>query len=98
MKAKRVSKIAKGRFARALVLRGSKEKTVGGLKKDALVKNKNGRIVSRKVSLKGKKSKWIAAVTKARSQLKIKGFAVVGGKTAAGQKLLKAARSIYKKK
>merc|ERR1719421_1754440 len=57
-------------------------KTVGGLAKADLVKSKSGKIVSKKLSLKGKKSKWIAAVTKARAALKIKGFQIVGGKTA----------------
>merc|ERR1711992_135855 len=50
MKAKRVSKIAKGRLAKALVLRGSKEKTQGGLTKDMIIKNKRGKLVSKKQS------------------------------------------------
>jgi hypothetical protein len=49
---------------------------IGGLKKDALIKNKNGRIVSKKMSARGKASKWIKAVTAARKALGIKGFAV----------------------
>ncbi len=53
--------------------------------------------MSKKASAKGKGNKWIKAVTKARASLKIKGFSPIGGKTAAGQKLLKAARSFYKK-
>ena len=83
--------------ANRAVFEGRKMKTVGGLKKENLVKNKNGKIVSKKASAKGKASKWIKAVTKARASLKIKGFAPVGGKTAAGQKLLKLAKSFYKK-
>merc|ERR1740121_2591133 len=43
MKAKRVSKIAKGRFAKAMVFRGSKEKTAGGLTKDMVMRNKRGK-------------------------------------------------------
>merc|ERR1719214_269869 len=82
-KAMKKSIIAKGRMAKFLVFSGKKVKTVGGLKKESLTKSKSGKIVSKKASLKGKKNKWIAAVTKARSALKVKGFAVIGGKTAA---------------
>merc|ERR1739848_242471 len=73
-KKKKVSKIAKGKFRKVLVLRGKKEKTVGGLKATDLIKNKNGKVVSKKASAKAKKSPWIAAVTAARSALKLKGF------------------------
>ena len=90
------SVIAKGRLAKVMVLRGSKAHTTGGLKASDLTKNKNGRVVSKKKSAAGKKSKWIQACVKARSALKIKGFAVIGGKTAQGQALLKKARSFYK--
>merc|ERR1711918_270355 len=61
-------------MAKAMVLRGTKAKTVGGLKASDLYKNKRGKIVSKKASAKGKKSAWIQAVQKARSALKIKGF------------------------
>merc|ERR1712004_343177 len=54
MKAKRVSKIAKGRMAKALVFRGSKSKTSGGLQKDSLMKNKRGKVVSKRASANGK--------------------------------------------
>merc|ERR1719420_1797528 len=84
-------------YAKRAVWTGKFVKTVGGLKKDSLVKSKSGKIVSKKMSLKGKKSKWIAAVTKARSALKVKGFQIIGGKTAAGKALLAKAKSFYKK-
>merc|ERR1739848_93586 len=74
MKKKTVSKIAKGRMAKAMVLRGSKAKTVGGLQAKDLMKNKNGKIVSKKASNAGKKHPWMIAVKKARAALKIKGF------------------------
>merc|ERR1719335_449191 len=96
-KAMKKSVVAKGRMAKFLVFSGRKMKTVGGLKKESLTKNKNGKIVSKKKSAKGKKSKWIQAVQKARAALKVKGFAAVGGKTAAGKALLAKARSFYKK-
>ena len=67
-------------------------KTKGGLKKDTLIKNKNGRIVSKKLSAKGKASKWIKAVTAARKALGVKGFVVIKK----GSALYKKARSLYK--
>merc|ERR1719370_1574464 len=96
-KAKRVSKIAKGKRARAAVFNGRKEKTYTGLKKGDLMKNKSGKIVTRKASARGKKSKFMNAVVAARKALGIKGFQAVGGKTAKGQALLKKVRSLYKK-
>merc|ERR1719181_2665283 len=75
MKKKSVSKIARGRLAKVMVLRGSKAKTVGGMTAKDLTKNKAGRVVSKKLSAKGKKSPWILACKKARAALKIKGFA-----------------------
>merc|ERR1719421_2731633 len=81
MKAKRVSKIAKGKMARAVVFRGSKEKTLSGMQKSDLKKNKNGRIVSKKASARAAAAfktsaagKWIAAVKLARKELKLTGF------------------------
>merc|ERR1711988_2018142 len=77
MKKKAVSKVGKGRYAKAMVLRGTKVKTVGGLTAKDLVKNVRGRIVSKKRSAFAKKSPWIAAVKKARAALKIKGFCAI---------------------
>jgi len=79
MKAKRVSKVAKGRLAKALVLRGSKEKTTGGLRRDALMKNKRGKVVSKRASAAGKRAYkqiagWVEGVMAARRALKMKGF------------------------
>merc|ERR1719198_1010168 len=59
MKKKHVSKIARGSHSKAMVLRGSKEKTVGGLSAKDLMKNQNGKIVSKKRSAFSKKSPWI---------------------------------------
>merc|ERR1712078_485581 len=77
MKKKSVSVIGRGIMAKAMVLRGSKEKTVGGLCAKDLTKNKFGKIVSKKNSALGKKSPWIQACAKARKALKITGFAVI---------------------
>merc|ERR1719271_1525183 len=77
MKKKTVSKIARGRLAKVMVLRGSKGKTVGGLTAKDLVKSKSGKVVSKKRSAFAKKSPWIAACKKARAVLKIKGFCAI---------------------
>merc|ERR1719209_1643938 len=101
-KAMKVSKIAKGKRAKSSVFRGTKVKTVGGLKKSDLIRNKRGKIVSRKSSEAAKKrgksiAKFGAAVKQARKILGIKGFQAVGGKSQKGQALLKKARSLYRK-
>merc|ERR1719245_218097 len=75
MKAKKVSKIAKGKFARSLVFKGIKEKTKTGLQRQDLMKNRSGKIVSKKASAAAKKryqgsqlQKWIKAVSTARKE------------------------------
>merc|ERR1712098_962165 len=68
------------RAARSRVWRGKLSKTNGGLSKSGLTKNKSGKIVSKKASANGSKNykkglhKWIAAVMRARKELKLKGF------------------------
>lgn len=91
-KAKKVSKV--GRYFQ--VLKGTREKTKGGLRKEDLTKNKNGKVVSKKRLAQGKKNKFAIAVSKARKTLGCKGFVPIGGKSAQGQALLKKARSFYK--
>merc|ERR1719324_1395716 len=85
MKAKRVSNVAKGKNARAVVFRGSKAKTASGMTKEKLMKNKNGRIVSRRASARAKRNfagsalkKWADAVKAARKALGVTGFVAVG--------------------
>merc|ERR1712072_707520 len=94
---KRVSKVGRGRLAKAMVFKGSKAKTVGGLTKAMITRNKHGRYVSKKKSARGKKNAWMKAVARARRALKVKGFCPVGGKSAAGKRLLAKARGFYKK-
>merc|ERR1712087_186658 len=99
MKAKRVSKIAKGRFAKTLVFRGSKAKTSGGLKKDGLMKNKNGKVVSKRANANGKRAyqrirRWTQCVTGARKELNIKGFCAVNGR-GQGKALYAKAKALY---
>merc|ERR1712079_676874 len=74
MKKKRVSIIAKGKYARSVVFRGTKQRTAGGLSKDQLHRNKQGRIVSKKATANGKKQfknikAWTDAVKAARKQM-----------------------------
>ena len=100
MKAKRVSKIAKGKHQRAQVLRGTKEKTASGLTKDKLFKNKRGKIVSRKASAAGKKrysaiKMWAESVAAARKALNLKGFVAVNGPKPEGKALYAKAKAIY---
>jgi len=96
-KKKRVSKIAKGKLAKYLVFKGSKEKTASGLTKSDLVKNKNGRIVSKKQMAAGKKAynnikNWVAAVVKARKALGVKGFVTIKK----GTPLYSKAKALYR--
>merc|ERR1719331_2254965 len=102
MKAKRVSKVARGRFARALVLRGSKERTVGGLKRDQLMKNKRGKVVSKRASANGRRryrniQDWVEAVVEARAELRVSGFVAVNGKSLQGKALFVKAKAIRAK-
>merc|ERR1719506_3138683 len=91
MKKKAVSKIAKGRMAKALVFRGSKEKTVGGLTATSLTKNKYGKIVSKKRSAFAKKNNWTTAIQKARKALGLKGFVAIKK----GSALYKKTKELY---
>merc|ERR1712187_229533 len=100
MKAKSV--IAKGKRARAAVFSGSKVKTLSGLTKDKLTKNKNGRIVSKASSARAKKNfsnsigAWTQAVAAARKALGVQGFCAIGGQTAQGKALYAKAKSLMK--
>merc|ERR1719247_1893389 len=95
MKKKSVSKIAKGRMVKSVVFRGTKEKTVGGLTKSDLIKNKFGKIVSKKASLRAKRNNhikgWTTAVQKARKALGLKGFVAIKK----GSALYKKAKEFY---
>merc|ERR1712136_133165 len=80
------------------VFRGTKLKTKGGLVKKDLMKNKQGKVISKKRYATGRKNfknggiaKWSKAVTEARKNLGITGFYAVKKGTA----LYKEARKIY---
>ena len=97
-KAKRVSKIAKGKRAKSAVFKGRKEKTASGHKKSDLMKNKAGKVVTKKSHAAGVKSYkrisgWTAACVKARKALNCKGFVAIKK----GSALYNKARSFYGK-
>merc|ERR1739845_113403 len=100
MGAKRVSIIATGKRSKASVFRGTKVKTSGGLKKADIMRNKAGKLVSKKKSAASKKrfnasgaSKWGAAIKAARKALGLKGFVAIKK----GSPLYTKAKSLYKK-
>ena len=86
-------KVISASLARRHAFAGKIDKTKGGLAKSALVKNKSGKVVSKKASLRAKKSPWIAAVQSARKELKIKGFCAIKK----GTPLYKRAKELYAK-
>merc|ERR1711904_113849 len=91
-KRKKVSKIARGRMAKALVFRGSKEKTVGGLSRESLMKNKRGKVVSKRQNAHGKRAfknveTWLESFMQAREMLRVEGFYALNGKTLQGKAL-----------
>merc|ERR1712224_289193 len=95
-KAKKVSKIAKGKHMRAAVFSGTKDKTKTGLKKSDLIRSKSGKIVSRKSSAAGKKAYvhikgWTVAVQKAKKELGLKGFVAIKK----GSAVYKKAKELY---
>merc|ERR1719263_1132552 len=101
MKKKSVSKIARGRFAKVLVYKGTKAKTVGGLTADKLIKNKRGKIVSKRKSAAGKRmygniKAWTEAFMSARKELHVVGFHAVNGKSLQGKALYFKAKSFFK--
>merc|ERR1719190_137443 len=99
MKAKRVSKIARGKRAKSAVLAGRRQKTVGGLTAEKLMRNSYGKVVSKAASARAKKNyaksikTWIDAVQTARKSLSLQGFVAINGKSAQGKALYAKAKS-----
>merc|ERR1711972_531074 len=103
MKCKRVSKVARGRMAKAMVFRGSKVKTVGGLTKDALMKSKRGKVVSKRASAHGKRifgnvEPWLDSLMEARKALHVSGFVAINGKSLVGKALYVKSKALYSSK
>merc|ERR1712086_1170090 len=91
---------AKGRFAKSVVLRGGKEKTAGGLTKALLMKNKRGKVVSKKSSASGKRAfanikGWVSSVIAARKALDVTGFVAINGKSSQGKALYAKSKALY---
>merc|ERR1711963_1106635 len=98
-----VSVIAKGKMARAQVHGGRKQKTQSGMTKANFIKNKSGKIVSKKASERAKKAyassgakAWCDAINAARKALNLTGFVAIGGKSATGKALYAKAKSLLK--
>merc|ERR1719335_255642 len=73
----KVSKVAHGKKAKLLVYQGKMLKKKGGLKKEHLIKSKDGKIVSAKKSKAGRESKWARATAKARAAKGYTGFKAI---------------------
>merc|ERR1719510_2146530 len=91
--------IARGRFAKALVFKGSKVKTTSGLTKDMLMKNSRGKIVSKRKSASGKHDYkrvegWTEAHMEARRALNVRGFVAINGRTLQGKAIYVKAKAI----
>ena len=93
MKAMKAKKPVSARLAKRHAFAGKVAKTRSGLTKADLTKNKHGRVVSKKLSARGKKHPWVLAVNRARAALKIKGFCAIKK----GSALYKKARELYTK-
>merc|ERR1711865_39612 len=99
MKAMKAMKKISAKLARRRAFKDKLAKTSTGLTKADLVKNKTGKIVSRKASARAKKNyakglgKWTAAVSKARKELGLKGFVAIKK----GSAFYKKAREFYGK-
>merc|ERR1719148_548656 len=98
-------KVAAGKLAKSMVFKGSRVKTVGGLKQADIIKNRNGRVVSKAMSVRSKKSfkggaleAWMKAVQAAKKAMGITGFVLVGGKSGQGKELHAKAKALYSKK
>jgi|TARA_B110000438_G_C15359371_1_gene455626 hypothetical protein len=84
------------RGTRRQVWAGTRQKTMSGMDKSMFMKNKNGKIVSKKMHARGRKlfkniRGWTQAVSKARKALGITGFCAVKKGTA----LYMKAREFY---
>merc|ERR1712008_366789 len=94
---KAISTIARGRLAKALVLRGRFEKTRGGIRAEGLMKNKRGKVVSKRASAAWvrRNKDWVDACMKARGALNLSGFVAINGKSMQGKALYLKAKTAY---
>ena len=101
-KAMKESKLARGSRMRAAVLSGRKEKTYTGHKASDLIKNRRGKIVTKKNSAAARKryegsklQKWIQSISIARKQLGITGYVSMNSPTPEGRAFYAKTRAIY---
>ena len=106
MKAMKTKKAKKGTWEwffshwrhtqRKMVFSGGLNNTSGGIRgllRSDLVKNKYGKIVSKKLSCQGKKKRWPAAIKAARKALNLVGFVAIKK----GSPLYNMVKKLYKK-
>merc|ERR1711907_552562 len=79
-------------MGKAIVFRGSKQKTASGLTRDLLMRNKRGKVVSKKSNASGKRAfrniqDWVSSVVAARKALQVTGFVAVNGRSLQGKAL-----------
>mmetsp|Transcript_173726 Transcript_173726/g.422537 ORF Transcript_173726/g.422537 Transcript_173726/m.422537 type:complete len:134 (+) Transcript_173726:89-490(+) len=88
--------IASGRLSKAMVYQGRRDKTAGGLKASDIIRNKRGKFVFKKASLRGVNASWIKALAAARKALGLKGFVKIN-KGPDGQALYAKAKALHQK-
>jgi hypothetical protein len=91
-------KIARGKQAKALVYKGKFTRTVSGLTKDHLTKNRNGKVVSKKMQARGMKSydnikRWVQSFLEARSALGLTSFVALSKDSALYNKTMEIYKS-----
>merc|ERR1719512_452193 len=101
MRTRKTTKVARGRFAKSLVLKGTRERTSGGLRRDDLMLNKRGKAVSKKASARGKQQfrnvePWLDCMMQARKALHIVGFVAINGSTLQGKALYVKTKALCK--
>merc|ERR1712012_84301 len=99
-RSKAASKVASGKLAKSMVLRGTKERTRSGLRKEDLLLNKRGKAVSKKRSALGRRQyrhvePWVDSVMEARRILHLRGFVAINGRTLPGKVLYARAKALY---
>merc|ERR1711976_1110069 len=92
-----------GQKCQVCCLQGRQGEDCYWMTKDKLIKNKNGRIVSKAQSTRAKRNwansglkKWADAVKAARKALNLTGFVAIGGKSATGKALYAKAKALLK--
>merc|ERR1712185_216667 len=81
-------------------MKAMKAKTVGGLTADMLIKNKRGKVVSKRQSAAGKRAyknikAWTEAMMSARRALHVQGFHAMNGKSLQGKALYFKTKSFF---